>query len=368
MKKIFEIAMELKVTTRRILEFLNNMGYDISRNQMQPVSEEMYLAILQEFDTRQVEEVVENIPEADTILDAIRQRINAIQQKNETASVPLKLETKEEKLQAVPKPKVEKAKKTEKVDKPEKAVKPKLAEKPEKVAKPEKMEKVKQVAEVVQAMPVVQEHINMEVTPMTIENSLSVDDSFKYLISAIRSELKGITRKSMEAIENGDFETVRLPLERAAKIPKLLDKINEIQTEWIILSGQTGQTKAVETTPPTTSREARAERARKPRLARGTLTPNSAYTIPILQSLIEAGGEAQKSEVIRKVSAFMAGTFNKFDIQPPDAHPKTPRWQIKFDKIRVSLISKGLLASDTDSGVWKISKKGREVYKEHKAN
>ncbi|MBT7618698.1 MAG: hypothetical protein HN590_15585, partial [Calditrichaeota bacterium] len=207
------------------------------------------------------------------------------------------------------------------------------------------------------------EELNREIKPMNDESNFSVDESFKILINALKNQIKGITKKGMQAIENGDFEKARIPLERAASIPKLMDKLNELKVEWAILSGQT---KVVKAKPSTTSREARSERAKKPRLPRGTLTSNSAYTIPILKSLVEIGGSTQKADVIKTVGKIMEKSFNKFDLQPPAAHPKTPRWQIKFDKIRVSLIDKGLLVKETDSGIWEISKKGRDMLKAQK--
>ncbi len=333
MKRIFEVAMELKVTTRRVLEYLDSLGYDISRNQMQPVTEEMHLAILQEFGTNQVEEVVETIPEADSILDAIRQRIEAI-------------DLKEEPEPELPKP--------EPTLKAEPAF---LKTEVQLVSETEKVEETHKVDEILK------EVINTEHEVMNQKNNSNVEDSFQILINALKSQIKDITQKGMKAIENGDFEKARVPLECAANIPKVMDKLNELKVEWAIISGQV---KAPKAKPSSTSREARSARAKKPRLPRGTLTPNSAYTIPILQSLVDVGGATQKSEVIRKVGEIMESSFNKFDIQPPAAHPKTPRWQIKFDKIRVSLISKGLLIKDTDSGIWEISKKGRAMLKKQK--
>jgi len=377
MKRIFEVAMELKVTTRRVLEYLDNLGYDISRNQMQPVTEEMHLAILQEFGSHQVEEVVETIPEASSILDAIRQRIVAMETKDEPAPEPQipTIET----PKAVPEPKIPQL--VTQAFEPEEQVlepptlKPQAKPKPVKkqtVAKPKTVKKQtvakpkkQKVSAVKKVEKIVKEELNRETKPMNDENNFTVDDSFKILINALKNQIKGITKKGMQAIENGDFEKARVPLERAASIPKLMDKLNELKVEWAILSGQT---KVVKAKPSTTSREARSERAKKPRLPRGTLTSNSAYTIPILKSLVEMGGSTQKADVIRKVGKLMEKSFNKFDTQPPAAHPKTPRWQIKFDKIRVSLIDKGLLVKETDSGIWEISKKGRDTLKAQNKN
>ena len=49
-QRIFELAKELKIQTLSLIEYLVSKGFAIERRQMQPVDDEMYLAILQKFD------------------------------------------------------------------------------------------------------------------------------------------------------------------------------------------------------------------------------------------------------------------------------------------------------------------------------
>ncbi len=49
-RKAFEVAKELNIATPTILDFLLSKGGDISRKQMQPVDEEMYIELLKKFD------------------------------------------------------------------------------------------------------------------------------------------------------------------------------------------------------------------------------------------------------------------------------------------------------------------------------
>ena len=48
--RIFEVAKMLQVTTSAIAETLRTLGFDTSRQAMQPVSEEMYMELLKKFD------------------------------------------------------------------------------------------------------------------------------------------------------------------------------------------------------------------------------------------------------------------------------------------------------------------------------
>lgn len=49
-RRIFEVARELKISTSEIVEYLGSTGHDVTRKQMQPVNESMYIALLHKFD------------------------------------------------------------------------------------------------------------------------------------------------------------------------------------------------------------------------------------------------------------------------------------------------------------------------------
>lgn len=49
-KRIFEVARELKISTPEIIDYLADIGQDVTRKQMQPVNESMYIALLHKFD------------------------------------------------------------------------------------------------------------------------------------------------------------------------------------------------------------------------------------------------------------------------------------------------------------------------------
>jgi len=49
-KRVFEVARDIKAPTNDIIEFLISTGYDVTRKQMHPVDERMYIAILHKFD------------------------------------------------------------------------------------------------------------------------------------------------------------------------------------------------------------------------------------------------------------------------------------------------------------------------------
>lgn len=56
LKRIFEIARELRIPTPEIIDYLSSLGHDVTRKQMQPVTEPMYIALLHKFERGKFEQ------------------------------------------------------------------------------------------------------------------------------------------------------------------------------------------------------------------------------------------------------------------------------------------------------------------------
>ncbi len=103
-KRVFEVARELKVPTPDLLEFLVIAGHDVTRKQMQPVTEQMFIAILHRFDRLKFEQYLiangilgEDLRRMVALLDD--QWRNVIPQKKKAPAPPKVIE------EAPPKPK-----------------------------------------------------------------------------------------------------------------------------------------------------------------------------------------------------------------------------------------------------------------------
>jgi hypothetical protein len=55
-KRIFEVARDLRIPTPEIIEYLTSLGHDVPRKQMQPVSEQMFIALLYKYDRGRFEQ------------------------------------------------------------------------------------------------------------------------------------------------------------------------------------------------------------------------------------------------------------------------------------------------------------------------
>ncbi len=49
-KRVFEVARILKISTPEIIDYLIDLGHDVTRKQMHPVTEPMFIALLHKFD------------------------------------------------------------------------------------------------------------------------------------------------------------------------------------------------------------------------------------------------------------------------------------------------------------------------------
>jgi hypothetical protein len=98
-------------------------------------------------------------------------------------------------------------------------------------------------------------------------------------------------------------------------------------------------------------------RLKRPRLAKGLKTPQSAYVRPILEALQELGSSAPVAEVLRLVERKIGSQLNEVDRQGLPSSG-TPRWQNTAQWTRLDLVKQGLLKNDSPTGVWELTPEG----------
>jgi len=91
-RKAFEVAKELNIATPTILDFLASKGSDVSRKQMQPVDEDMYVELLKKFDKARLQKYTLDISGAkgdEQKLDSVRLREAEIEALKAVGDVPI---------------------------------------------------------------------------------------------------------------------------------------------------------------------------------------------------------------------------------------------------------------------------------------
>lgn len=95
------------------------------------------------------------------------------------------------------------------------------------------------------------------------------------------------------------------------------------------------------------------------KLPKGIKTPGIRYRYPILQALVDLGGQGKTSIVLERVYEQMKDSFVPADLEELSS-VETPRWNNTARWERYKMVKKGLLRKDSPNGVWEISEKGRE--------
>lgn len=97
-------------------------------------------------------------------------------------------------------------------------------------------------------------------------------------------------------------------------------------------------------------------------MKRGLRTPEDAFKIPILESLIELGGKAEIKTILNRVYQKMKHILNEYDRQPLPSGTGI-RWQNTAQWARNSMVNEGLLSSTSPKGIWEITERGKEYFK-----
>lgn len=111
---------------------------------------------------------------------------------------------------------------------------------------------------------------------------------------------------------------------------------------------------------PRSGRRARGKkRTGRTRAASGTLLPEQAYEKPLLQALVDAGGEAPFRDVLDSV-----GHALEKELMPADFENLASggiRWHSRLQFVRLRLIERGELDREAPRGVWRITDSGRKA-------
>lgn len=95
------------------------------------------------------------------------------------------------------------------------------------------------------------------------------------------------------------------------------------------------------------------------------LTPQSVFTLPLLECLVEAGGSLGVSEVLRKIGEKFGRKLTSIDWQRTKSGQI--KWQNRVQWLRLRLVHEGYLTNDSPRGIWEITESGKRLYQESKS-
>jgi len=107
---------------------------------------------------------------------------------------------------------------------------------------------------------------------------------------------------------------------------------------------------------------ARSAVATRKSLPKGSITSQSAYTIPILESLVEMGGKGKTQDILSKVFEKMKDRLTEADRETLPSGRDT-RWSNHAMWERFKMIKNGYLKPKSQFSIWEITDEGRAYIK-----
>ena len=172
--------------------------------------------------------------------------------------------------------------------------------------------------------------------------------AFDIVLEEIENAIAALNQQGAQAFQAGKYDVARDLMEKGSQMAAFRTKVNDLQKEWLNIFATITPSKAL-------------KRSRKvaERLKRGLRTPEDAFRIPILQSLIELGGSGAMADVLDKVEAKVRNQLNAYDRYPLPSDPTETRWRNTAQWARNAMVREGLMSSDSPRGVWEITDAGR---------
>lgn len=191
---------------------------------------------------------------------------------------------------------------------------------------------------------------------MAVKNPSNVDAAFDILLEQIEAEIDLVNRIGARAFEGRDYESARATLERAGQFIAFRDRTAALRREWTSIAGEQAEEEE--------NSEEQVQRRDLGRLRRGLRTPEEAHYRPILQVLVELGGQASMGQILDRVGQTMQSALREVDYQPLASDSELPRWRNSAQWARNSMVREGLLRNDSPRGIWQISEAGQRYLQE----
>jgi restriction system protein len=188
--------------------------------------------------------------------------------------------------------------------------------------------------------------------------SEGVKTAIELLLEEVGRTYNTLNRELQKAVELEEFDRVQRITRICQEVKAFKEKVENLKSEWrAIFSGVAYM--------PTKNGSCR-KKENKSRLKRGLRTPEEKFILPILEALIELGGEAHARDVLERVHAKMKNILNTYDYEDLSSNNQK-RWENTTQWVKYKMVEEGLLDRNVPRGVWRITEKGRKLYQDRKA-
>jgi restriction system protein len=188
--------------------------------------------------------------------------------------------------------------------------------------------------------------------------SEGVKTAIELLLEEVGRTYNTLNRELQKAVELEEFDRVQRITRMCQEVKAFKEKVENLKREWRAIFSGVAYT-------PTKNGSCR-KKENKSRLKRGLRTPEDKFILPILEALIELGGEAHARDVLERVHAKMKNILNTYDYEDLSSNNQK-RWENTTQWVKYKMVEEGLLDRNVPRGVWRITEKGRKFYQGRKA-
>jgi restriction system protein len=185
-----------------------------------------------------------------------------------------------------------------------------------------------------------------------------VKSAIELLLEEVGRIYDVLYQEAQKAVAIHDIDRSQHILEICKKVKAFKEKVENLKSEWDAIFSGVAYT-------PTKNGSCRKKKNKR-RLERGLRTPEEKFILPILEALIELGGEAHAKDVLERVHVKMKNILNSYDYEDLSSNNQK-RWEITALWAKYRMVKEGLLDRSIQRGVWRITEKGRKFYQDHKA-
>ncbi|MBM4432922.1 MAG: hypothetical protein FJ025_02875 [Chloroflexi bacterium] len=181
-----------------------------------------------------------------------------------------------------------------------------------------------------------------------------VSAAFEIVLEEVETVIESLNQDGAAAFQKRDYDNAKGLIEVATRLTDFRGKVRTLQKEWDNIFSVRVTRK-------------HGKKKRFARINRGLRTPEDAFRIPILETLVTMGGSAPVNDVLDRIGEKMKQTLNEYDRQPLPSTPTMLRWRNNAQWCRNTLVTEGLMKADSPRGIWEISQAGKEALTKGKA-
>lgn len=172
------------------------------------------------------------------------------------------------------------------------------------------------------------------------------ESAFSLLFQRAEEELVKIRDQGISSFSHDQYADVMENARKAEKVKEIIKLLKNAQENWRRL-------KLDDTIPAHRIAE------QQDRIPHGLVTPQEAFRIPLLKTLVDMGGRGRTGIVLDKVGKIMDPLLTEQDRRYLVGRNEV-RWRNAICWERNECVREGLLIKGSPRGIWEISERGRQ--------